>query len=165
MDFTRLNVARRVNDLIDVELQALLLAEGIDPKTVKTCENQPGMLHLINGEVVVVSGYIISFPFEAQSKGISLNLIRPNQYGIDFFGDALFCNETILEEAPEVVERFINASLRGWECALANSKEIANRIAKELIRSAYLEDFKSYNHYQIEGEKMFINFQKWKLVI
>ncbi len=158
VDFTTLKVARIVNDLIDIELQALLLAEGIDPKNIEPYQHKPGLDHLLNREVDVVPGYIFSLPYQAESQGLSLNSIRPNQYGIDFYGDALFCHERLVQKDPELVKRFIQATLKGWMYALEHEIEIAKRITSELTRTAQIEDLEGFNNYQIEGVKRLTNF-------
>ncbi len=150
-DFTRLKVARRVNDLIDVELQAMLRAEGIDPKLVNPHKHQPGYAHLLNGDVDILPGYSISFPFEVEVAKVDIATVTPIQYGIGFYGDSLFTTEEMIETSPELVQRFIRASLKGWEYALAHPEEIADRISTELPRTADLVDVKGFNRFQIKG--------------
>ncbi|MCA9896008.1 MAG: ABC transporter substrate-binding protein, partial [Anaerolineae bacterium] len=56
-DLPKLRVARNVNDLIDVELQAMLRAEGIDPQNVTPYPHQPGIEHFVTDQVDVMPGY------------------------------------------------------------------------------------------------------------
>ncbi|MHC4874665.1 MAG: ABC transporter substrate-binding protein, partial [Planctomycetota bacterium] len=84
--FKELKAARRVNDLIDIELQALLLAEGIDPASITPYKHIPGLQHLISRQVDIVPGYAISVPIEAKEAGIKLNVLNPADYGIHFYG-------------------------------------------------------------------------------
>ncbi|NJM11033.1 MAG: ABC transporter substrate-binding protein [Synechococcaceae cyanobacterium SM1_2_3] len=44
-DLLKLRVDRKVNDLIDIELQAMLCAEGIDPQRVTPYPHGPGLEH------------------------------------------------------------------------------------------------------------------------
>ena len=68
-DFLNLRVARIVNDMLDVELQATLMIEGIDPTTVKAYPQKPGFKHLANGDVDVIPGYTISLPYSMKKAG------------------------------------------------------------------------------------------------
>lgn len=129
-DFKRLKVARRVNDLIDVEMQAMLRAEGIDPASVIAKPHQAGIQNLIDNEVDVVQGYIISMPFVAKEAGLRLKSIQPASYGIDFYGDSLFTSKKLVEKSPELVKRFTRASIRGWRYALENPTKIASTITE-----------------------------------
>lgn len=173
-DFTQLKVARRVNDLIDVELQAMLRSEGIDIKQVKPHKHQAGYEHLLDGRVDVMPGYRISFPFELRVAEIDIRSVTPSQYGVGFYGDSLFTTEELVSNEPEMVDAFLRASIKGWQYALEHPEEIADRISEELPRSAYLKDIQGFNRFQIQGVTdlaMFpvvkighINPQRWAMM-
>jgi PAS domain-containing protein len=55
---------------------------------------------------------------------VSLKAIRPQVYGIDFYGDCLFTTEQEIENHPRRVQRFLEAALRGWQYAMAHPEEI-----------------------------------------
>ena len=66
--------------------------------------------------------------------GLPGSLLRPAAYGVDFYGDAIFTSVRLAERDPELVQRFIDASLKGWHFALAHPEQIADQIADELVR-------------------------------
>lgn len=148
-DFLKLRVARNVNDLIDVELQAMLLLEGIDPEKVIAYPHKTGVQHLVDKSVDIMPGYRLGAPFELEILGVKYKTLRPISYGIDFYGDTLFTHQSKINQDPESVERFRIATLKGWEYALEHSEEIAEKIVEELPRNhpmsmAYLPDFNSF---------------------
>jgi ABC-type nitrate/sulfonate/bicarbonate transport system substrate-binding protein len=149
-DLSRLKVARRVDDLIDTELQALLLAEGIDPSRVPPHPHQPGLDHLASGQVDVIPGYRITVPFFAEREGVQIQSLAPASYGVDFYGDALFTHQRLIDEYPEMVERFRDASVKGWAFALANPVAVAEEISARLRRTAQTPDYKGLNLFQAE---------------
>lgn len=151
VDFTKLKVARRLNDLIDIEFQAILKAEGIDPSRVRPYPHQPGIDHLISGEVDVVPGYSINIPFTAQNKDFSVRELRPIQYGIDFYGDSLFAHEDLIRKKPEIVNRFKEASIKGWQYALENKEETIDYIVNNLTRVKTVDDLRKFNTFQSNG--------------
>ncbi len=130
-DFLKYRVARRVNDLIDIELQAMLLAEGVDPGQVKPYPHRPGADHLVSKEVDIMPGYSINTPYTARTIGVSLNEFRPIRYGIDFYGDSLFTTEHLTKENPDLVDRFLEASLKGWRYALENREQLIEKISTD----------------------------------
>lgn len=75
-DLLRLRVARNVNDLIDVELQAMLRAEGIDPTKVKAYPHQPGIDHLVDGRVDVIPGYSTTMPYYGERRDALTGLLN-----------------------------------------------------------------------------------------
>jgi ABC-type nitrate/sulfonate/bicarbonate transport system substrate-binding protein len=157
-DFLNLKVARKVNDLIDIELQAMLKSEGINPDRVKAYPYQSGMDHLISGEVDVVPAYSIAFPFEAKKKNLQFKTFRPIQYGIDFYGDSLFAQYAFIKKDPKMIKRFVKASLKGWEYALNHREQIAKKITETLPRTAEIDDLFAFNMYQSDGIAELMNF-------
>ena len=150
-DLLKLKIARNVNDLIDVELQAMLRAEGIDLQKIRSHKHKPGIEHLVDGTVDVIPGYSMGAGFELAKRGIKVTVLRPINYGIDFYGDALFTHARMIQQDPKTVEQFRQASLKGWQYALDHAEEIADRIAKELPRNAKIhgDDLYEYNRFQI----------------
>ena len=151
-DLLNLKVARNVNDLIDVELQSMLLSEGINPNKIVPFKHMPGIQPLVDGSVDVIPGYRLSAPFEFEMQGMKVKTLRPISYGIDFYGDTLFTHARMIEQDAKIVERFRQASLKGWRYALEHSLEIADRITREVPRRAKLEsgDLLRFNRYQIQ---------------
>jgi signal transduction histidine kinase len=152
-DLLNLRVARRVNDLIDVELQAMLLSEGIDPQKVTPYPHESGVEHFVSGRVDVIPGYRITLPYTLAQKGIRFKVLRPISYGIDFYGDSLFTLRSRIDRDPEEVQRFVQATLKGWMYALSHADQIADRIADELPRNdkSVSGNLREYNRFQIDG--------------
>ncbi|SHO52912.1 PAS domain S-box protein [Desulfopila aestuarii] len=162
-DFTRLKVARQVDSLVDVEFQALLKAEGIDPASIKPYPHQPGLQHLLEGKVDVIPGYTISLPITAELNNISLKSLRPREYGIDFYGDSLFSTEPTIKNNLEMVERFVAATLKGWTYALNNVEEVAGKITRDLVRGAPQEKLHEFNLLQAKGVSQLIHYPEVRI--
>jgi len=52
----------------------------------------------------------------------------PKKYGFDFYDDILFTSQKELDNHPQRVENFNNASLMGWKYAFSHIKETVNLI-------------------------------------
>ena len=155
-DLARLRVARRVNDLIDIELQAMLLNEGIDPADVPPHEHQPGLDHLLSDRIQVMPGYRTSTPYHTDEHGKPFREILPADYGVDFYGDSLFTRTTLTQHNPELVEKFRRASLKGWQYALDHPEELVVKISNDLPRHAKLKDLEGFNRFQMQVVKELI---------
>lgn len=149
-DLTHLRVARNENGLIDLELQAMLLNEGIDPDSVFPYPHQPGLDHLLNDDVQVLPGYRTTIPYFRDNQGNEFKKITPLDYGVDFYGDSIFTTYDLTQEDPELVERFVRASIKGWEYALENSEEVAGEISETFERVDELDDLLDFNLFQAE---------------
>lgn len=151
-DLTTLRVGRRVNDLIDVEMQAMLRGEGIDPAVVTPYSYTFGPNELLNDKIDVIQGYSIAAPFIFKKYGIKLKSLQPSAYGVDFYGDSLFTRHELIKNNSDLVQRFLQASLNGWKYALENPVAVADRISRELPRTAPpVDEFHAFNRFQIDG--------------
>ena len=152
-DLTKLRIGTLGPDgIANVELRAMLRAENIDPTLVKTTrfKEKYGLLDLAKGNIDVASGYTISAGWLAKELGLELIRLRASTYGVDFYGSAIFSNQNFVENNPQVVEKFVSASLNGWSYALTHGEEIADRISQEFKRKILLKDKKGFNRFQIE---------------
>lgn len=153
-DLARLNIARREHDLLDVELQALFLNEGIHPFTSIYADvpRDFNVEDLTSGRYDVVPGYLGKLPYQAEKLGIPIQAVHPIDYGIDFYGDTLFTSSSLAHSDPELVERFRKASIKGWTYALDHPDEIAGKIAAMVQASGQsdqtLEELTGFNRYQ-----------------
>lgn len=109
-------------------LRALFLREGIPVSNIQLVEHSWNNQDLISGKVDAISAYSTVEPQKVRRKGYSVNLIRPIDYGIDFYGDVLFTTRSMSDENPVTVEKFNAASLKGWDYAMAHREEIAELI-------------------------------------
>ncbi len=89
----------------------------------------------IDGDVDALDVYLTDEPFALRQLGIDINIINPNNYGLDFCGDNLFTTEQELQRFPGRAERIRRASIRGWAYALDHPDEII-----DLILNTYAPD-------------------------
>jgi NitT/TauT family transport system substrate-binding protein len=88
-------------------------------------------------KVDVWSGYAHDEPVEAQLAGYETNFIYPVDYGVMKHAGAIFTTRKNVNENPELVKRFLKASLDGWNYTIQHPDEVAqytvNRNPDELI--------------------------------
>ena len=85
----------------------------------------------INRQVDVISAYSTSQPYKLKQKGVEVNIINPQNYGVDFYGDNFFTSKNELKNHPNRVEKIHKATLKGWQYALKNPEEIITLIQKK----------------------------------
>jgi len=115
-------------------LRALLDEVGLKPDQYSAVPLSFNNDDLIEGKVDVMSAYLTDQPFYFNRKGIRLNLINPQNYGLDFYGDLLFTRRSELTDHPGRAERFRRATLKGWQYALSHPEELAT-VVKNQYRS------------------------------
>ncbi len=108
----------------DYMLPAMLTRAGIDIRQVdKVSPGEYDMQGFFAGEVDVWTGYLTNEVITARQQGYELNVIYPDDYGIHVYGDTMMTTERMIEENPDLVERFLRAALRGWSYAIENPDE------------------------------------------
>ncbi len=106
-------------------LMAMLRNLGIDPATVTLVNRPYDFDSLQKGVLDVQACWLINELITARANGLKLNVISPYDYGITFYADLLTVRESLIEEDPELVEKFVRATLRGWTEALHDPEESA----------------------------------------
>lgn len=86
---------------------------------------------LKTGKADLMAAYLTNQPYTLKQQGMILNIINPQNYGIDFYGDNLFTTESEVKNHPGRVEKMIRATLKGWDYALKHSEEIIDLILKK----------------------------------
>ncbi|NBC33807.1 MAG: PAS domain S-box protein [Alphaproteobacteria bacterium] len=149
-DFLRHPVALLDNDYDSLELFAMLVAEGLDPDQVDRRPFQPGLEPLLRGDFAITPSYRMSAEWRARELGIDLARLVASDFGAAFYGDTLFTTRAFVESHPDMADRFVRASLRGWAYALEHERDIAERITAELPRHIPYENLLGYNLFSAE---------------
>jgi NitT/TauT family transport system substrate-binding protein len=56
-------------------------------------------------------------------EGIDLNWIWLQDYGVRFYADTIVTSEKLIRQNPQMVKRFLKATLKGWRYAIENQGE------------------------------------------
>ncbi len=110
------------------QLHAMFLREGIKTDSIKFIPHTWKNQDLIDGKADAISAYITAEPFQLKQMGYQPVIIRPINYGIDFYGDMLFTSQQEIDKNPGRVDAVKKASLRGWEYAMDHPEEIVDYI-------------------------------------
>jgi NitT/TauT family transport system substrate-binding protein len=111
-------------------LQALLEKMGVDITRIKMVPYDPSYEGFYSGNVDITPGYYTAGAIKIRKKGHKVNLIWPNDYGIHFYSDTLIATQQMINEKPDLVERFLRASLKGWRYAIAHPDEAVDTTLK-----------------------------------
>jgi NitT/TauT family transport system substrate-binding protein len=110
--------------------RAVLAKAGIDKSKLTEIPVKFDMTPLLAGSIDVWPGYLINEVIEAKEKGFAVNVVAPSAYGIELYADTLFTTEAMLKNKPDVVHRFVAATLQGWNAAIAAPEEAAKITVK-----------------------------------
>lgn len=130
----------------DAELLSMFANEGIDAQKMRLSHSGAHLDDLIAGRVSAINAYATNEPFVLRQRGIAYSVLSPRDYGVDHYGDTLFTAQDFAHSRPELVAAFRQASLKGWEYALAHSDEII-----ELILARYNTQGKTRDQLEFEA--------------
>lgn len=136
-DFIGKTVGRKPGDAQDTAYLVMLEKLGVDRKRIKEVEIQYDLTPFYKDEVHVWNGFVIDEPIAAQLAGYPVNIIHPDDYGVHVYADVIVTKGQTLRTRPELVEKFLRASLKGWEYAVMYPDEA---VAATLARDAKLEE-------------------------
>ena len=108
--------------------KAILLKEGIPIDKIKILPRIKDSEAIIVGQADAVITYVTSQPTRLKSMGVNPSIMKPLDYGVDFYGDVIFTRKEFADSSPEIVEAFNRATRRGWEYALNHKPRMAQYI-------------------------------------
>ncbi|HEU0203695.1 MAG TPA: ABC transporter substrate-binding protein, partial [Burkholderiaceae bacterium] len=112
----------------ELELFAYLKREGVAIDGIQVVPHTFSPDDLIDGKVDALSGYSTDEPWVLRNAGLAYSVLSPRAAGIDFYGDTLFTTAERARREPERVAAFRDASVRGWQYAMAQPEEITDLI-------------------------------------
>jgi len=124
-DFIKKKVGYTLDVFEEVTYRALMKNAGINPSQYEEVPVKYDMSPFFSGEFDVWPAYIINQAITAKEKGFEINVIWPSDYGINLYADTIFTTEDMIKNKPDLVKRFLNATLKGWDYAVKNPDEAA----------------------------------------
>jgi NitT/TauT family transport system substrate-binding protein len=116
--------------------QGMLRSNGIpiDEVTIEAQANS--MVPFLEGEVDVATVTVYNEALVLKRKGITpATVFNPAELGVNLPNESLIVSEETVKNDPELVQGFLNASLRGWAYALTHQDEAID-ILLEVFPSA-----------------------------
>lgn len=103
----------------------------------------------INKKVDAMTVFTTNETYYLDKAGVHYNILNPGAYGAPFYDVNLFTTQEELEKNPQRVEKFREASIKGWQYALAHKEEMI-----ALIQEKYNGQNKSYDALMYEAKQI-----------
>lgn len=113
-------------------LSAMLSKAGVAPSDVDIQPQQVSVTPFVDKQVDIVTAtrYNELYVINERVGADNLNLFVPEDSGVSFPRDTLIVSEQTAAEKPELIEKFLRASVKGWKDAFANEAEAIDIIMK-----------------------------------
>lgn len=119
---------------------------------------------LMDNKVDGMSVYLSNEPYYLIKDNMDYKIFNPTDYGFNFYENILFTSKKLLNSNPKLVEKFYEATLKGWKYAYNNIDETV-----KIIYSNYNTQNKSIEHLLFEAKELkklshfgFNDFTKFK---
>ena len=121
---------------MQVLLPMWLEANGVDVEDVTMMQLDPAVViaSLLEGQIDAGECWransIPLFEKRAREANVEIGRIEYGAFGLDIYGNGLVTSERLIDENPDVVEKFVRATYEGYAFVLENPEE-ATRIVLE----------------------------------
>lgn len=100
-------------------------ATGIDGSKVEWISMDPPLREpmLLRGDVDAISGFYFTSLLNLRAQGVGLedlNVLRYEDYGLDFYGNGLIASQALMDNNPEALKGFLRAVVKGWRDVIAD---------------------------------------------
>jgi NitT/TauT family transport system substrate-binding protein len=114
---------------LQTEYLGMLAANQIDRSKISEVPVEFNLEPFLSRRVDVWPIYVTDQPDVARKQGADVRVIVARDFGVTVMGDGLFTTEAFLAANPNTTQAFIDATLKGWEYAVANLDETITIIA------------------------------------
>lgn len=120
--------------------EAMLQNEGIKTSQMTLIPVEYDLTPILTGTVDVFPGLSNDEVLAVEETGAPVNIIWPSDYGVKGYSEGLFTTEKMIKEDPEMVKRFTEAYLKGWNYAYNHVDEaVADTLLYDKSLSADFE--------------------------
>ncbi|MCF8470768.1 MAG: ABC transporter substrate-binding protein [Parvibaculum sp.] len=81
-------------------------------------------------KTAIQQGYVTSEPYTISKEGVDPQVFLLSDYGYPGYAAFILASDRLISEQPEVVQAFVDASIKGWVSYLYGDPSPANRLIK-----------------------------------
>ena len=115
---------------------------GVSVDDVELVPHSYGIEEFINGEVSAITAFVSNELNKLDKRGVKYNVLDPSDDNLYVLQLELFTSKKEVKEHPLRVEKFREASIRGWQYALEHKNEISEIIYNKYSKRVSIEDIK-----------------------
>jgi NitT/TauT family transport system substrate-binding protein len=82
------------------------------------------LVNFVNDPEILTQGYITAEPYSLKEQGVETEMLLNAESDYNPYANVLFTTENAIKENPELVQAFVEASIRGWDYYKDNYEEV-----------------------------------------
>jgi len=91
------------------------LRDRLELKNVNIVRYTGSIAHFLRDKNFAQQGYVFSEPIVAHREGAKPRALMVSELGFDPYSSVLITHEDLIREQPELVQKFVRASVKGWK--------------------------------------------------
>ncbi len=107
----------------EIILKAMLRKLDINLDEVNIVTRDYNFNGLLSGKLDAQGAWVTDEVQTARRQGVRFKMIQPTDYGITFYADIIVTTEDMIRNNPQLVERFLKATLEGWARAIEDPEK------------------------------------------
>jgi len=116
-------------------LIALLGANDMRIEEISLVDIGFGVQPLLVGQVDAMMGFAMNEPIEAETAGMPVQVMPISDYGVNVYGLTIISNTSFMSKNRELVRKFVKASLKSINEAIADPKAAVQAVAEGVPES------------------------------
>ncbi len=104
------------------------LRKNVPLEGVKIVRSTGSLGQFLEDPKFAQQGYVFSEPIVAAEQGVKTRTLMVSELGFDPYSSVLMTSESLIEEDPELVRKFVEASILGWRDYLADPQPVHEQI-------------------------------------
>ncbi len=129
-------------------IRTVLVDQGLSLDDVTLVQRGWDLELLLNDKIDVMGGYMNNEPLTMREMDYQPDILPAFKYGYDFYSGVYFVTEEMIQSHPDLIHRFVDATLRGWKAAFEAPQETAKRIVENFFPDGSVQQ-------QVESLKVF----------
>ncbi len=122
------------HEINGMNFKQMFMENGISQKDLKIVPHTFNIDPFVRGEIDAMTIYITNETYALNQQQVPYHIIDPGNYGIRLLAGNLFSSEKKFKKNPEQARAFTEASIKGWEYALAHPHEIIELILEKYTK-------------------------------
>ena len=122
-DFKNKKIMINKNAAKTASFRAMLKSNNITLDQMTKLEHTFNIEDLIEGKTDIITCFSSNELYHLDKRGIQYDIWDPKDYGFDLYDGILFTSNKTVKTQPYIVQKFQQATLKGWEYAFSNINE------------------------------------------
>lgn len=102
--------------------KAMLAKAGVALEDIELVVS-PSTELLVNKSVDAKTGFTVNEPIAIELQGYPTSIMLPSDYGVQTYAEVIYAKRDYVTQNPDIVRRFVEATIKGYDYAYANQEE------------------------------------------